>query len=415
MPRDPGDVRTRGFPKRVAYEDARDRIVDAVSPLAAAEEVAVRDALGRILAADVLAPRPLPAFDRAEMDGFAVQAARTKSATAPDPVVLEVEGECLPGAPFEGPLAAGRALRIMTGAPMPEGADAVVPAEFAKESRGFVRISGPVAAGKHVGRAGAELAEGEVALAEGRRLRPQDLGLLAAVGLERVRVAACPRVGVLTTGDEIVKPGGKLGPFQVFDVDTPLLAGLIERWGARPGPSSLQPDDPARVNRALGRLVASAGVDLVVTAGGSSVGSGDLVPAALEDLGKVLFHGVALRPGGPAGFGVVDRKPVFMLPGNPVACLAAFDLLVGPALRRLQGLPAIPPHARVRAPLTRRLDSAAGRTDYARVAVTERGLEPVATPGSSVLTTAVRADGYVVVPAAVEGWDAGEVVEAFLY
>jgi molybdopterin molybdotransferase len=298
---------------------------------------------------------------------------------------------------------------------MPEGADAVVPAEFAEEARGFVRISGPVSPGKLVGRSGEDLAEGALALAEGQALRPQDLGLLAALGVDSVRVAPRPRVAVLATGDEIVKPGGRLDPFQVFDANSAMLHGLVERWGGRPGPRALQPDEEARVRRALGRFVASQAVDLVLVAGGTSVGTEDRVPGIVADLGRLLFHGVALRPAGPAGFGVVDGKPVFLLPGNPVSCLCAFDLLVGHAIRRLQGLPATPPYARVRAPLARRLASTAGRADYARVAVTAEGVEPVSVSGASVLTTAVRADGFVLVPPEVEGWDAGELVEVHLY
>jgi molybdopterin molybdotransferase len=156
-------------------------------------------------------------------------------------------------------------------------------------------------------------------------------------------------------------------------------------------------------------------VDVVLVTGGSSVGAEDLVPGLLADMGRVEFHGVALRPAGPVAFAIVDDKPVFALPGNPVSCLCAFDLLVGPCLRRLQGLPPVEPYRRVRLPMARRLSSVAGRTDYARVALTERGLEPVSVSGASVLSTAVRADGWVLVPPEVEGHEEGEVVEVRLY
>jgi molybdopterin molybdotransferase len=303
----------------------------------------------------------------------------------------------------------------MTGAPVPEGADAVVPAEHAAEARGFVRIAAAVAPGKHVGRTGEELAAGAVAVPLGRVLRPQDLGLLGALGREAIRVAPRPRAAILSTGDEVVRAGTEPGPHRVHDADTPLLAGLVERWGGRVGPCSLQPDEPARIRRALLRSLASPAVDLVLLAGGTSVGTADHAPAVLAELGRLVFHGVALRPGAPAGFGVADGKPVLLLPGNPVACLAVFDLLAGPCLRRLQGLAPVPPYPRVRLPLAARLASAAGRADYVRVAAGPGGVAPVAGAGASDLASAARADGWILVPAEVEALEAGTPVEVHLH
>ncbi|MCK6479262.1 MAG: molybdopterin molybdotransferase MoeA [Planctomycetes bacterium] len=409
------DVRMRGFHRRVTLAEALGRIVEGVPPLAAVDEVPLREAPGRLLAADFTASLDLPSFDRSAMDGFAVVAGMTFAATAYDPAVLEVAGESLPGAPWEGVLAGARAVRIMTGAPLPEGADAVVPAEFAEEERGFVRVSGPVSPGRNVGRAGEDVARGAVALEGGRILRPQDAALLAALGAARVPVAPRPRIGILATGNEIVRQGAALAPFHVHDANTPLLQGLAERWGAVAAASTLQPDEAPRIRRALGRLLASPGVDIVLATGGSSVGVEDHMPSVVAGEGRLLFHGVALRPAGPVGLGIVSGKPVFLLPGNPVSVLCAFDLLVGPCLRRLQGLPAVEPYARVPLPLTRRLASVAGRTDYARVALAGRGVEPLAVSGASILSSAVRAGGFVVVPPEVEGWDEGETVEVHLY
>jgi molybdopterin molybdotransferase len=409
------DVRMRGFHVRATMAEALDIIGEAAAPLPPGEEVPVAECSGRILAADHAAPRPLPAFDRAAMDGFAVRAERTFSATAYDPVVLEVAGQSLPGAPFGEPLAGARAVRIMTGAPLPEGADAVVPAESAEEDRGLVRITGPVPPWKNVGRRGEDVAEGSVPLAAGRLLRPQDAGLLAALGFATVRVAPRPRIGILVTGDEIVRAGAPLAPFHVHDANTPMLSGLAARWGGAVASATRQPDDVPRLRRALGRLLGSPDVDLVLATGGSSVGAEDHMPGVVAADGRLLIHGVALRPAGPVGFGVCGGKPVFLLPGNPVSALCAFDLLVGPCLRRLQGVPAASPYARVNLPLAKRISSAAGRTDYARVVVGPRGVEPVSVSGASILSTAVLADGFVVVPSGVEGWDAGESVEVHLY
>ncbi len=409
------DVRMRGFHRRIPLGQALKAALGAVAPLGTAEEVGLREALGRFPAADVRAPRAVPGFDRAAMDGYAVRGEATFPATAYDPVLLDVVGESLPDAPFEGSVGARQAVRIMTGAPMPAGADGVVPAEFAEESRGLLRVSGPVAPGRNVGRAGEDLEEGAVAVPGSRALRPQDLGVLASLGLARLAVAPAPRVALLATGNEIVKAGAELGPFQVYDADTPMLAALVERWGGRVATQSLQPDEEPRIRRAATRMAVSPGVDLVLITGGTSVGREDHAPAMLADAGRLVFHGVALRPASPTAFGVLEGRPVFLLPGNPVACLCAFDLLVGPTLRRLQGLPPSPPYPVVTLPLARRLASEAGRTDYARVEVTAGGVVPVAVSGASILSSASRAHGYVVVPHDVEGWDAGERVEVHLY
>ena len=409
------DVRMRGFHTRITLEEARERVRKESPPLGTVEEVPLREASGRVLIGGAVALRPVPAFDRSAMDGYAVAAKGTFGATPYDPVVLELLGASLPGRPCEESLSGARAVRIMTGAPMPAGADAVVPAEMAEEERGLVRVSAAVPPGKNVSRAGEDIEQGATPVPAGRTLRPQDLGVLASLGFDSVRVAPRPRVGILATGDEIVKAGARLGDHQVYDANTPMLAGLVRRWGGRPGAQSLQPDEVPRIRRALGRLVRNTGVDLVLVTGGTSVGEEDHAPSVLREIGRLVFHGVAVRPASPVAFGIAEGKPVFLLPGNPVSSLCAFDLLVGPALRRLQGIPPLEPYASARLPLARRLASVAGRADSARVAVTREGVIPLAVAGASILSSATRADGYVVVPADVEGLDEGDLVEVFLY
>ncbi len=409
------DVRMRGFRERISLEEALRRVLDAVSPLGPPEEVPLAEALGRPLVEDAVAPRPVPPFDRAAMDGYAVRADATFPATTYDPVAFAVAGEALPGAPWEGTLGEGKAVRIMTGAPLPAGADAVVPAEGAEESRGRVRITTPVSPGKNVGRAGEDVAEGTVAVPAGRALRPQDLGLLASLGLAKVRVPPVPSVALLVTGDEIVKAGAPIKAAEIYDANTPMLEGLVARWGGRVVQALREPDDRPRVLRFIGRLLANPRAHALLVSGGSSVGSEDHAPGIVAEMGRVLFHGVALRPAGPTGFGIVDGKPVFLLPGNPVSCLCAFDLLAGPAIRRMGGHGERGPYARVRLPLAGRLASVAGRSDYARVAIRDGRVEPVAVSGASILSSTVKADGFVLVPPEVEGHDAGETVEVHLY
>ncbi len=262
-----------------------------------------------------------------------------------------------------------------------------------------------------MGRVGEDVAAGERLLERGRVLRPQDGGLIASLGLDRVRVVAAPGVRVVVTGDELAAPGTARGPAQIYDANSAILPGLVARDGGRMVRTERVGDDP----KSLRRLLTAGGAELVIVTGGSSVGAEDHAPRLLAEAGELAFHGVAMRPSAPTGLGRLGEGPVFLLPGNPVSCLAGYELFAGRALRLLAGRDPRWPHRTVRAPLARKIASAVGRMDYCRVGLGPDGVEPIALSGASILSSATRADGFVLVPADSEGFAPGTEVTVHLY
>jgi molybdopterin molybdotransferase len=400
----------RGFRDRAEVADVLRVLGERLRPLPG-EEVPLPEAGGRVLVADVVAAVDVPGFDRAAMDGYALRAEETFGAGPYNPLELAVVGEALPGRPFAGRVEPGQAVRIMTGAPVPDGADAVLQAEAAEEVGGRVRVADAVPPLRHVGHRGEDVAAGTVVLRAGRVLRPQDLGVLASLGATPVAVVRRPTVAVLVTGDELLPCGSRPEGFRIVDSNSVMLAALARRDGGLPLPAQLVADSRATVQAAL----LSAAADVVLVSGGSSVGLEDHAPRVLADVGELAFHGLALRPASPAGVGFLGGRPVFLLPGNPVSCLCAYDLLAGPAVRRLGGRLMESAYRTCRLPLARKITSAVGRVDYVRVQVREGQVEPLATSGAGVLSSTTRADGFVLVPRDSEGHGPGEVVLVFLY
>jgi molybdopterin molybdotransferase len=404
------DVRMKGFRDRsevpvvLALLDARVATLpgEPVAPVAAA---------GRVLAEPVVSTVDVPAFARAAMDGFAVRGADTFGADAFNPLPLAIVGEAYPGRPFAGVVRPGEAVRIMTGAPLPDGADAVLPAEDAETSGARVLARGAVAPGRHVSRVGEDVARGRTVLAAGRRLRPQDVGLLASIGAASVSVVRRPRVAILVTGNELLPPGSSPGPHQIIDSNSPMLAALVARDGGECLPVRYLPDDYTAVRDAI----RDAAADVVLVSGGSSVGVEDHAPRAVAELGQLAVHGVALRPAAPTGLGFIGSRIVFLIPGNPVSCLCAYDLFAGRAIRRLGGRAPELPYRRASIPLASKIVSAVGRIDYVRVKIENGQATPIAVSGASILFTTVVADGFVLVERDREGHAPGEVVEVWLY
>ncbi len=407
---DTRDVRMRGFRERATVESAREVAFGGLAPLAA-EEVAVSACAGRLLAEDVTAAVDVPPFRRAAMDGFAVVAADTFGATMYDPLRLEVADESMPGPGEPPPLDGGQACRIMTGARLPEGADAVLMAEDAEEDGAHVLVRAAVTPGKNVGQVGEDIARGEVVLATGRRLRPQDAGLLASIGHHPVRVRRRPRVRILVSGNELLPPGEKPGPGRIVDSNTPMLTALLERDGGELESAHRLPDDAEAIRAAL----AAKGADVILAAGGSSVGREDHLPMLVRELGELPVHGIAMRPSSPTGLGRIGDARVFLLPGNPVSCLCAYDFFAGPAIRALGGRSTDWPYAEASFSLSRRIASRIGRVDYVRVTVADGAAAPLAISGASILSSTTRADGFVVVPADSEGMAEGDEVRVRLY
>jgi molybdopterin molybdotransferase len=404
------DVRMQGFAERADVEEVEAFLRDRARVLDA-EPVEVAACVGRVLAVDVAAEVDVPGFARSAMDGYAVRGEETFGASAYAPVEFAIAGQSLPGAPFAGTLERGTAVRIMTGAPLPSGADAVVMAEVCNERDGRVEVSDAVAPKKHVGAIGEDIRRGATVLRAGRRLRPQDAGLLASIGIAAPQCVRRPRVRLVITGDELLPAGSRPEGPRIVDSNSVVLRALAERDGAEVLAFEILPDDPERVRAAL----ATADADVVLVSGGSSVGTEDHAPRLVDELGSLDFHGVSMRPSSPAGVGRIDGRFVFLLPGNPVSCLCAYEFFAGPTLRALAGRDRRWPHRRARLPLARKIASAIGRTDYVRVAIERGRVLPIATSGASILSSTVRASGAVVVPREIEGMPEGAEVEVLLY
>jgi molybdopterin molybdotransferase len=404
------DVRMRGFAERADVEEV-ERFLEALTTRLPAEAVPIGECAGRVLGADVASPVDVPGFARSAMDGYAVRGEDTFGASGYAPIGLTLIGTSLPGKPAGVTLEAGQAVRIMTGAPIPEGADAVVMAEVCEEAGDRVRVSEPVSPRKNVGARGEDIGAGEPVLAAGRRLRPQDVGLLASIGCSPVLCVRRPRIGLVVTGDELLPPGSQPAGSYIVDSNSPMLEALIDRDGGLALPHEILPDRPEAIAAALRNPEA----DLVLVSGGSSVGQEDHAPRLVAEYGTLDYHGVSMRPSSPAGVGRVDGRFVFLLPGNPVSCLCAYEFFAGPVIRALGGRSRAWPHRRVRLPLARKISSAVGRTDYVRVAVEAGYATPIATSGASILSSTVRAAGCVIVPRALEGMPEGAEVEVLLY
>jgi molybdopterin molybdotransferase len=405
------DVRMRGFAHRDTVEAAL-AWLDAQLRPPLAEIVPLRVAAGRLLAAPVVSTVDVPGFDRATMDGYAVVAGSTEGATPYNRLPLVVIGDSLPGVPFRGSVTVGEAVRIMTGAPLPPGCDAVLPAEWVESSAEAQGISAlaAVSPGKHVGRLGEDIVRGATLFQRGRVLRPQDLGVLSSVGVGEISVFRRPTVRLAVTGNELLPAGSPPHEYQIADANGPMLAALVERDGGLVDFPGLVPDEPDAILEAL-----HAAADVIIVSGGSSVGIEDLAPTLVARHGDLAIHGIAMRPSSPTGLGRIEHRLVFLLPGNPVSCLCAYDFFAGRAIRALGGRTKAWPYRQVRARLTRKISSPIGRLDYARVQVIDGAVEPLAVGGASVLSSTTRADGFVIVPADSEGFAPGAEVEVWLY
>ncbi len=392
--------------------DARSLLLGAVTPLAP-RPTATGAALGLVLAEDVVAAEDVPPFANTAMDGFAVRAGDTVGA----PVRLAVVGTITAGDPPEPAVGPGEAVRIMTGAPIPPGADAVVMVERTRPAgEGAVEVLDAVVVGQHVRPAGDDVRAGTVVVTAGTPLRPAHLGVLANLGVTEVRAHPRPRVGVLSTGDELVEaPPGRLGPGKIRDSNRPMLLAELARSGFAPVDLGRVGDDEDAIAAAV--QDGTRRCDAVLTSGGVSVGDADLVKAVLDRLGRMHWLQIAIKPAKPFAFGIIGDVPVFGLPGNPVSSAVSFELLARPALRRLGGHTALDrPRllARATEPLRRSPD---GKTHYQRVVVTvgdgRLAARPAGGQGSHQLGALAAANGLAVVPDG-DGVDAGADVEVLL-
>ncbi|MFC6086448.1 molybdotransferase-like divisome protein Glp [Sphaerisporangium aureirubrum] len=373
-------------------------------------EIDLDRALGAVLAESVTSPVALPPFDNSAMDGYAVRAKDVETATEDRPVLLPVVADVPAGEHAPHVIEPGSVTRIMTGAPVPEGADAVVPVEWTDGGTVRVAIHRPAEAGNAIRRSGEDVRAGDVVLDSGTLIGPAQLGVLAGVGRRAVRALPRPRVLVLSTGAELVDPGLPLGPGQIWESNSYTLVAAVREAGGEAYRRSAVGDDPALFLEILTGLLPEA--DAVITSGGISMGAYEPVKEALTPLGTVRFEKVAMQPGMPQGFGVVGERevPIFTLPGNPVSSYVSFVLYVRPALARMRGLPAGPPPM-VTATTTAALRSPSGKRSYLRGVLDGDRVAPVRGQGSHQLAALAAANALIVVPEDATEVPAGAAVE----
>jgi len=404
-------VRERGFRERERVDAALNRLLKKLRTLGV-EEANIYAIFGRVLAEDIVAEIDIPPFDRAAMDGYAVRAEDTFGASVTSPIMLKVEGSVDIGEIPAVEVKPGSAVKITTGAMMPSGANAVVMLEHTRITSEFVEVLKAVPPMKNVSRKGEDVRAGEVVLKKGEILQPQDAGVLASLGIESVKVYRKPKVAVITTGNELIELGEEMKGAKIYNSNSPMLCNALLEFGFDFAVLGIAKDDREDIRRKLER---SLECDAVIFTGGTSVGQKDLVPEVVEEFGEIVFHGVAMKPGMPSAAAVIDKKPVFMLPGSPAAALLGFYTFVLPSLYRLMNVRIIAKKwSRQRGVLQGKIPSEVGVRSNVRVLWTDGKVYPVKITGSGVLSSFIRANALLIVPEEREGYDEGEEVEVIL-
>lgn len=413
-------VRMAGFKKLIRLDDALGMIFSGGLPQLGTETVAAVTAAGRVLAREVVSDRDVPPFHRTAVDGFAIRSQESFSASRTNPAVFFVKGRIEAGADPEGGcwrIGPGEAYEVYTGSPIPQGADAVVMAEDTGKCENGVEVYKPVGRMANISPRGEDIRAGETLLKIGTVVRPWHVGALAAAGVAHVEVSRRARVGILSTGDELVDLGmGVASGGKTVDSTRPMIIASLEAIGCEVADGGIAKDSLESIVASIEGL--SQRSDAVITLGGTSVGGKDLVPDAIAKAGgRVIFHGLAIKPGKPTGYALLGGKPLFMLPGYPVSALVGFGALVEPVLCRMMGR-GVPKRATVRARLSRKVPTTPGIRHYLRVVLraSGRGLvaEPIAITGSGLLSSITKAHGIVVIGEGLEGLEEGDEVDVEL-
>ena len=403
----------RPFTSTISFDEAQRRLRDAVRPIARSERVGLERAAGRVAAEDVISPLDVPPFARSAMDGYALIAADTTAATTSSPTPLQIVERIYTAQVPRAAIVSGTCAEIATGAPLPEGADAVVMVEQTTlDGDNRVLIAAVATPGQNIGRRGADISAGAIVVRRGDALNPSRVGAVAAIGCADVEVYARPRVAILSTGDEVIEPGMPLGPGQIFDVNRFTLAAIVEAHG---GVAEARRPVDDTVDALTAALDACADADIIVFSGGSSVGVRDLIVDLVASRGEMIFHGIAVKPGKPTAFARLHTNgtPFFGMPGNPTSCLSNAYVLLVPFLRASARLPPLPDRT-IRVPMGRRIVSQAGRLQFYTVKI-ERGIALPAFKGSGEITSLSQADGYIQIPADQSVVEEGEEVAVTLF
>jgi molybdenum cofactor synthesis domain-containing protein len=403
------------FRRLMTFDEAKRVVNEQLKPeTLGKEEIPLLEAYNRVLSENVVSALDIPPFDRSTVDGYAVKAEDTFGAEENQPAMLTARGMVSIGEPPKISVGKGEAAEIVTGAPVPEGADAVVMVEDTDREDAELRVFRAVTRNENVMKRGTDIKKGETVLTAGRVLGAPEIGVLAALGLTTVKVFKVPVVAVLSTGAEVTEPGKELPAGKIYDINAYSLSTAVRESGGNPVYLGVVPDDKAELRKALEHAVVSA--DMVLTSGGVSVGPKDLTPQIVNSLGEpgVLVSGIAVKPGKPTTIALVGKKPVFALPGHPTSALLLFHLLARPVIQRMSGRPATEAKT-VKALAATRMFSAKGRRTFVMVKL-KRGksdglvAEPVETGASGAITTLAKADGFVEIPANQQFVDAGEEV-----
>jgi molybdopterin molybdotransferase len=394
----------------LSVADARARIDALVAPIDGEEQLHIRSALGRVLAAPVISTLNVPPYTNSAMDGYALRGADLPAGGS---VRLKVIGRAMAGAPFEGRVGSGEAVRIMTGAAMPEDADTVLMQEHVDVDGDHIEIGSGHKPGENVRKAGEDMAVGDTVLAPGKLLLPAELGVIASIGIAEVRVKRRLRVAFFSTGDELKSLGEPLGPGQIYDSNRYTLHGMLSRLGVELLDLGVIRDEREAIRRAF--RVAATTADVVITSGGVSVGEADFVKLTLDELGQVDFWKIAMKPGKPLAFGRLGNAVFFGLPGNPVSVMATFYQFAQPALQKMQGMTATPALT-VKVPCAVALRKQPGRLEYQRGVLQHDGqgklsVTSTGRQGSHVLSSMSKSNCFIILPAECAGVAAGEPVE----
>ncbi len=408
------------FRKLLTFEEAQKKIDEQFKPVFLGEEEAVLlEAYNRVLNEDVVSTLDIPPFNRSTMDGYAVKAEDTFEADENTPATLKVSGAVNIGEPPNVKVGKGEAVEIVTGAPIPEGADAVVMIEDTQREDADLQVFGAVTSGENVMKKGSDLKKGVLVLKKGVVLGSSEIGVLAALGLTKVKVLKIPMVVVISTGAEVTEPGKPLPPGKIYDINAYSISTAVIESGGKPVYFGVVPDDKAALAKAMQTAVASA--DMVITSGGVSVGPRDYTPQIVDSLGKpgIVVYGIAVKPGKPTTVGFVGDKPIFSLPGHPTSALLIFYLLARPLILRLAGRP-VGAMRMVRAFAGSRMFSAKGRRTFVMVRLEfdkncRLIAEPVESGASGAITTLANADGFVEIAENEQFIDVDQEVAVMLF
>jgi molybdenum cofactor synthesis domain-containing protein len=404
----------------MTLDEAQKTIASQFKPAALGKEEAVLlEAYNRVLSEDVVSTLDIPPFNRSTVDGYAVKAEDTFEADENQPATLKVSGVVSVGEQPLVKVGKGEAVEIVTGAPIPDGADAVVMVEDTEREDGELRVFSPVTPNENVMKRGSDIKKGEAVLKKGRVLGSSEIGVLAALGLTKIKVSRIPMVTVLSTGGEVTEPGKPLLQGKIYDINAYSISAAVVESGAKPVYFGVVPDDKDALSKALQTALAST--DMVITSGGVSVGARDYTPQIVDSLGKpgIVVYGIAVKPGKPTTVGFIGDKPVFSLPGHPTSALLIFYLLARPLVQQLAGRP-VTAMKTVKAVAGSRMFSAKGRRTFVMVRLMfDKGCrliaEPVESGGSGAITTLAKADGFVEIPENEQFVDADEEVVVTLF